>query len=371
MRPDDRPDAPTSSTAPGRPAAERDGRARRASPRPEAQQEQGPQDPHGPQDPQDPHSPHGHGGRAPEGPGELPRRAWWSVLRRTVIEFKDDRVPDLAAALTYYGVLSIFPALIVLVSVFGLLGRNDTAAVVGNLVVLAPSEVRALIVQGVTAVSGSGRAGLFAVVGLLVALWSASGYLAAFIRAVNAIYDIEEGRPFWKLTPLRLGLTVLATVLLAAGAIAVTLTGDLARLAGDALGVGDAVTAWDIAKWPVLALVAAGLIMVLYWAAPNVRQPGVRWLTPGGVVAVLLWVIVSGGFALYVTHFASYDKTYGTLAAVVVFLVWLWLSNMALLLGAEVDAELMRERGIVQGAPAGREPYAVPRDPPKADNLPE
>lgn len=311
--------------------------------------------------------------KKPERPAELPRRAWWSVLKRTAIEFRDDRVQDLAAALTYYAVLSIFPALIVLVSVFGLLGRRDTATLVGNLVVLAPEEVRALIVTGVRSVQqNSASAGLVAVVGLLVALWSASAYIAAFIRAGNAIYDIDEGRPFWKVTPLRIGLTVLATVLLALGAVSVTLTGDLARAVGKAIGVGGAlVTAWDILKWPVLAAVAAGLIMVLYWAAPNVRQPGVRWLTPGGLLAVVLWVIVSGGFALYVAHFGSYGKTYGTLAAVVVFLIWLWLSNMALLLGAELDAELMRERRIAEGAPAAREPYVEPRDPPKEDSLPE
>ncbi|MEV0197743.1 YihY/virulence factor BrkB family protein [Nonomuraea sp. NPDC050691] len=294
------------------------------------------------------------------------------MLKRTFIEFNDDNVQDLAAALTYYAVLSIFPAMIVLVSLFGLLGRDDTAVIVGHLAVLAPAEVRDLLQQGVAGVQRVGSASVFALVGLAVALWSASGYIAAFIRACNAIYDIEEGRPFWKTTPLRIGLTVLVTVLLAAGAIAVTLTGRLADLMGRVLGLGSAVvTTWNIVKWPVLALVAAGLIMVLYWAAPNVRQPGVRWISPGGLLAVVLWVIVSGGFALYASHFGSYNKTYGTLAAVVVFLIWLWLSNMALLFGAELDAELMRERAIAEGSPAEREPYAEPRDEPKPDNLPE
>ncbi|TMR19185.1 YihY/virulence factor BrkB family protein [Nonomuraea turkmeniaca] len=308
----------------------------------------------------------------PEGPAELPRRAWWNVLKRTVAEFRDDRIQDLAAGLTYYAVLSVFPALIVLVAVFGLLGREDAAALVGNLVVLVPPEVRDLIVRGAAAAQGGGRvASVVAVAGLLLALWSASGYVAAFIRAGNAIYDIEEGRPFWKVTPLRIGLTVLATVLLAVGAIAVTLTGDLAHAVGDALGLGDAVVVtWNVLKWPLMVLVAAGLIMLLYWAAPNVRQPGVRWITPGSVLAVVLWVVVSAGFALYVTSFGNYSRTYGALAAVVVFLIWLWLSNMALLFGAELDAELMRERRIAAGQ-AGKEPYAVPRDPPGADSLPE
>ncbi|MEV0596259.1 YihY/virulence factor BrkB family protein [Nonomuraea cavernae] len=309
---------------------------------------------------------------APHGPTDLPRRAWWSVLKRTFSEFRRDRVPDLAAALTYYAVLSIFPALIVLVSLLGLLGREDTATLVGSITVLAPAEVRDLLTQGVSGVQRSGgSAGLLAIVGLAVALWSASGYIAAFIRAANVIYDIEEGRPFWKVTPLRLGLTILVTVLLAAGAIAVTLTGRLADVAGKALGLGSAVVnAWDVLKWPVLALIAAGLIMVLYWAAPNVRQPGLRWITPGGLLAVLLWVIVSGGFALYVANFGSYNKTYGTLAAVVVFLIWLWLSNMALLFGAELDAELVRQRHIAVGGHVGQEPYVVPRDEPEPDSLP-
>jgi membrane protein len=294
-------------------------------------------------------------------------------VRRTVVEFRDDRVQDLAAGLTYYAVLSIFPALIVLVAVFGLLGRHDAAALVGSVVVLVPAEVRDVIVEGAAAAQGAGgTAGLVAAAGLLVALWSASGYIAAFIRAGNAIYDIDEGRPFWKVTPLRIGLTVLATVLLALGAVAVALTGDLARAVGGALGLGPvAIVTWNVLKWPLMVLVATGLIMLLYWAAPNVRQPGMRWITPGSVLAVVLWVLVSGGFALYAASFGSYNRTYGTLAAVVVFLIWLWLSNMALLLGAELDAELIRQRRIAEGRPAEQEPYAVPRDPPEPDNLPE
>jgi len=294
------------------------------------------------------------------------------VTKRTFAEFNNDRVQDLAASLTYYGVLSIFPALIVLVSLLGLLGRQDASALIANVTDLAPEEVRGLLAEGMHGIQESRQTGLVAILGLAVALWSASGYIAAFIRACNQIYDIEEGRPFWKITPLRLGLTVMLMVLLAAGAIAVTLTGDLAGAVGRTLGLDRTlVTVWDVAKWPVLALIAAGLIMVLYWAAPNVRQPGVRWLTPGGLLAVVLWVLVSSGFALYVANFGSYNKTYGTLAAVVVFLIWLWLSNMALLFGAELDAELMRERGVVAGRSVHEEPYAEPRSEPKPDTLPD
>ncbi len=307
----------------------------------------------------------------PETPAELTGRSWWRVVRRTAVEFKNDRVQDLAASLTYYAVLSIFPALIVFVSLLGLFGQQNASTLFGNAVTLAPAEVRDLLTQGLQGVQQASRPGLAAILGLAVALWSSSGYIAAFIRACNEIYDIDEGRPFYKLTPLRLGLTIMLMVLLAAAAVAVTLTGDLSRVAGEALGLGEtAVTAWNVAKWPVLALIAVGLIMVLYWAAPNVRQPGVRWLTPGGLLAVVLWLIVSTGFAVYVANFGSYNKTYGTLATVVVFLIWLWLSNMALLFGAELDAELIRERRVAEGKPAEQEPYAVPRDPPKPDSLP-
>ncbi|MFI6511119.1 YihY/virulence factor BrkB family protein [Streptosporangium sp. NPDC050855] len=300
----------------------------------------------------------------PRTPSELPRRAWWGVLKRTVSEFQEDGLPDWAAALTYYGVLSIFPGLIVLVSLLGLVGQDVISSILAQVAILAPGDVTKLVSDQITQLRGSGGArGVLAVVGLLVALWSASGYIAAFVRAGNAIYDIREGRPLWKLTPLRVGLTLVFVVLMAAGAVAVTFTGRLAELAGNALGVGEtAVAVWDYAKWPVLVLIATGLVMLLYWAAPNVRQPGFRWISPGGLLAVLLWVVVSAGFALYVANFGSYDKTYGTLGAVVVFLVWLWLSNMALLLGAEFDAELMRGRQIVAGHPPEQEPYVEPRD---------
>ncbi|MFS1299366.1 YihY/virulence factor BrkB family protein [Streptosporangium longisporum] len=303
----------------------------------------------------------------PQTPSELPRRAWWGVLKRTVSEFQEDGLPDWAAALTYYGVLSIFPGLIVLVSLLGLVGQDVISSILAQVAVLAPGDVTKLVSDQITQLRGSGGArGVLAVVGLLVALWSASGYIAAFVRAGNAIYDIREGRPLWKLTPLRVGLTLVFVVLMAAGAVAVTFTGRLAELAGNALGVGQtAVAVWDYAKWPVLVLIATGLVMLLYWAAPNVRQPGFRWISPGGLLAVLLWVVVSAGFALYVANFGSYDKTYGTLGAVVVFLVWLWLSNMALLLGAEFDAELMRGRQIVAGHPPEQEPYVEPRDEPE------
>ncbi|MGW3074742.1 MULTISPECIES: YihY/virulence factor BrkB family protein [unclassified Kitasatospora] len=301
---------------------------------------------------------------APKGPTDVPGRGWFAVLRRTGREFLDDELPDRAAALTYYGVLAIFPALLVLVSVMGLVGSSATNQVLDNLQRLTPGSAREILHSAVTQLQGSrSTGGVLAVVGLAGALWSASGYVAAFTRAANAVYDIREGRPAWKVTPLRLGLTLLMMVLLAASAVIVVFTGPLAKRVGDVLGLGDtALTVWAIAKWPVLVVLVVLMIAVLYWAAPNVRGRGFRWISPGSVLAVLLWMLLSGGFALYVANFGSYNKTYGTLAGVIIFLVWLWLSNLAILLGLEFDAELARERAIQGGMSSAEEPYVEPRD---------
>ncbi|QEV22246.1 YihY/virulence factor BrkB family protein [Streptomyces alboniger] len=301
---------------------------------------------------------------APDEPTELPARSWWSVLRRTGKEFMDDDLPDRAAALTYYGVLSLFPALLVLVSVLGVIGKSATDSVLGNLEKLAPGPVRDLLSDAVRQLEGSGStSGVVAIGGLLLAVWSASGYVGAFIRASNAVYDLPEGRPVWKLTPLRIALTLALMVLLAASALLVVFTGPIAERAGDAIGVGDeALTAWSLVKWPVLLVIVMSMIALLFWRAPNVHGPGFRWLSPGSVLAVLLWLVASAGFALYVAGFASYNKTYGTLAGVVIFLVWLWLSNLAILLGLEFDAELARQRAIAGGMPPEEEPYVEPRD---------
>ena len=200
-------------------------------------------------------------------------------------------------------------------------------------------------------------------IGIGAALWSASGYVAAFMRASNAIYDVEEGRPMWKTLPVRVGLTIVLLTLVAISAIAVVLTGSLARQVGDLLGLGStAVDVWDIAKWPVLLLVVSFMFALLYWAAPNVKHPGFRWISPGGLLAVLVWVIASAAFAFYVGNFGSYNKTYGTLGGVIAFLVWLWISNIAVLLGAEFNAELERGRAIEAGQPADKEPFVEPRD---------
>jgi len=309
------------------------------------------------------------GGRAPEGPAKLGKRSWFGVLRRTVKEFKDDNLTDWAAALTYYGVLAIFPALLALVSVLGLIGPSATQPLIDNLGAVAPGPAKQIVTSAVQNLQrNSGAAGVLFIVGIAGALWSASGYVAAFMRASNAIYDVGEGRPIWKTVPTRVLTTLVLLVMLAAVTIAVTLTGGLAQQVGKLVGIGDAaVTVWDIAKWPVILAVVITMFAILYWAAPNVKHPRFRWISPGGVVGVLLWILASAAFAFYVANFASYNKTYGALGGVIVFLVWLWISNIAILLGAEFNAELERGRQIEAGHPADREPFLEPRDTRKLD----
>ena len=301
---------------------------------------------------------------APDAPTDLSKRSWGAVLKRTWREFREDDLTDWAAALTYYGVLSIFPALIALVSILGLVGPSASQPLIDNLGVVAPGPAKDIFTNAITNLQrGQATAGLVFVIGLAAAIWAASGYVAAFMRASNAVYDIPEGRPIWKTIPVRVGVTVALLVMLSVSALAVVLTGGLAEQVGRLLGIGStAVQVWDIAKWPVLVLLVSVMFAMLYWAAPNVKQPGFRWLTPGSLLAVVLWILASAGFALYVSAFGSYNKTYGALAGIVVFLVWLWLSNLALLLGAELNAELERERRINAGQPADEEPYVEPRD---------
>jgi len=234
-----------------------------------------------------------------------------------------------------------------------------------------PPPAKDIVESSLKNLQGSqGTAGVLFVVGLLGALWSASGYVAAFMRASNAIYDIEEGRPVWKTLPVRVSLTLVLLVLLAVTTVAVVLTGGIAHKVGDVIGLGStAVTVWNIAKWPVLLLVVSLMFALLYWAAPNVKQAGFRWVSPGGLLAVVGWLIASGAFALFVSNFGSYNKTYGALGGVIVFLIWLWISNIVILLGAEFNAELERQRAIEGGMrPEDKEPFAEPRDTRKMEN---
>jgi membrane protein len=311
--------------------------------------------------------------KAPERPTQLPGGSWWAAVKRTVREFQVDNLKDWAAALTYYSVLSIFPALVVLISLIDLAGRSTIQTLLDNLGQVAPGSVNQILEGAINNLRQTrGSAGVLALVGLAVALWSASNYIAAFMRASNAIYDVPEGRPVWKTLPIRIAVTVVVMVLLAVSTVAVVATGGLADRLGRLLGLGSAVvTVWDLVKWPVLLLVVSFLFALLYWASPNARQ-GFRWVTPGGIMAVVVWVLASLGFAVYVANFGSYNKTYGSLASVIIFLVWLWLSNTAILLGAELNAELERGRAIAAGHPPEEEPYMELRDTSKLrerDNL--
>jgi membrane protein len=296
----------------------------------------------------------------PTGPS---RGSWRAAARRTASEFKDDFLQDRAAALTYYSVQAIFPGILVLVSLLGLLGKSATQSLVTNLADAVPSSARTILLDAVRRLQyGHSAAGLLTIVGILLALWSTSSYVAAFMRAANAIYDVPEGRPAWKTLPLRLGVTLLLMVLLVASAMIVVVTGSVARHVGQALGIGSAtVTTWDIAKWPVLVILVCLMVAVLYWASPNAKQ-GLRSIAPGAVIAIGVWLAASGLFAVYVANFGHYNKVYGSIATMIIFLIWLWLTNTAILLGAEFNAELERGRAIAAGTPPDTEPFVELRD---------
>lgn len=301
---------------------------------------------------------------APSEPSGLRPRPWRDALGRTVRETKQDNLTDLAAALTYYAILSIFPMLLAVLSILGLIGDSATQPLIDNLRELAPGTARDTVVTAIENLQGNQEAaGVLFVVSLVGALWSASRYVAAFMRASNVIYEVDEGRPLWKKLPVRLGLTILQALVLVAGAAAVVVTGDLARQMGDLVGLeSTAVTVWNIAKWPVVILVLVVLLALLYWAAPNVRHPRFRWLSPGAILAIAVWIAGSVLFSLYVANFDSYNETYGGLGGVIVFLVWLWIVNVAILLGAELDAELERGHQIERGLPPDEEPFLEHRD---------
>lgn len=299
----------------------------------------------------------------PDSPSGSSRASLWAVVKRAGAEFRRDNATDLAAGLTYYGILSIVPGLIVLLSVVSLAGVNtrQLTAQVGNVTPGSSAKVIDTLIK--QAQAHHGGAGAAAIIGIVVALWSASGYVAAFMRASNRVYKIGEGRPFWKKAPVRLGLTLFAVLLLVAMAVIVVVTGPVAHLVGNVIGAGSVlVTVWEIAKWPVLLVLVSLLLAVFFWAAPNAKQGGIKWVSPGGLIATITWVVLSALFALYVTYFSSYNRTYGSLAGIVVFLLWLWLSNVSLLLGLEVNAEVARQRAVSGGLPEGVEPFAEPRD---------
>jgi len=303
--------------------------------------------------------------RKPDSPADLHTRSWRYVARTTVREFVDDQCTDLAAALTYYAVLALAPALLAVVSLLSLVDRPDQ--VVDDIVDLASDAGAAQQVEGLRPVldqlTDVPAAGLALVLGLVVALWSASGYVAAFSRGMNRIYEVDEGRPVWKLRPTLLLLTAVLVVVAVLVVALLVLSGPVAQGVGEAIGLSSTVVAvWQVAKWPVVVALVVTAIALLYHATPNVRQPRFRWVSVGAVLALVVWALATAGLGVYVANFSSYDETYGSLAGVVVLLLWLWLTNLALLFGAELDAELERGRELQAGMEAERTLQLPPRD---------
>ncbi len=301
----------------------------------------------------------------PDNPADLDKRSRKYVARKTVREFMEDQCTDSAAALTYYSVLAIFPAALALTSILGVVGQADQAVetVIEVLQPLVATSTIEAVEPVLTGMAASQAAGLTLIVGLLGALWSASAYVGAFSRAMNRIYEIDEGRPFWKLRPLQILITLVAVLLSATVLLMLVVSGPLAESIGNTLGLGsEAVAMWNVAKWPVLGLVVMLVVAMLYYFTPNVKQPKFRWISVGAAIAILIWVLASVGFGFYVANFSSYDKTYGSIAGVIVALLWLWITNLALLFGAEVDSELERGRQLQAGIPAEAELQLPMRD---------
>lgn len=303
--------------------------------------------------------------RKPDSMGEIEGRSWKYSLRKTFREFSSDQCTDIAASLTYYAVLSFFPALIAIISLLGVFGQGPSAtnALLDILRQVAPSDVVETLAGPIQGFVDSPAAGFALVSGTVLAIWSASGYVGAFTRAMNRIYEIDEGRPFWKLKPVQLLITVIGILLILIIALLLVVSGPIAETLGNAVGVGSTfVTVWDIAKWPVIAFVIVLMVAILYYGTPNVKQPKFRWISVGALTAIVVLVIASVLFALYVANFSNYAKNYGALAGVVVFLLWLWIANLALLFGAEFDAELERSRQLQAGIAAEEDIQLPPRD---------
>ena len=310
----------------------------------------------------------------PDSPGDLKKRSWFYVARKTVREFSDDQCTDLAAALTYYSVLALFPAAIAILSLVSLVGQGPSTVdtLLGILRDIGASSAADTLEPTLTELSQAQNSGVAFIIGLAAALWSASGYVGAFGRGMNRIYEIDEGRPIWKLRPTMLVVTLITVVLTAVVALGLVLTGPAAQAVGDAIGLGSTVvTVWNIVKWPVLLALVVLIVALLYYATPNVRQPKFRWISIGAIVAILTWVLASALFGIYVANFSSYNKTYGSLAGVIAFLLWLWITNLALLFGAELDAELERGRQLQAGIPAEEVIQLPARDTRKSDKAAE
>lgn len=312
--------------------------------------------------------------RKPDSPTDITKPSWVYILRKTLREFSSDQCTDLAASLTYYGTLALFPALLAFVSLLGIIGdaQETTDALLNLLGGLVPPDTLQTISGPIEELTKSPAAGFGLVTGIVGALWSASGFVGAFGRAMNRIYAIDEGRPVWKLRPVTLLVTVFAVVLAVIAATLIVISGPIARQIGDLVGLGDtAVAVWNVVRWPILLAIAVVVIAVLYYATPNIKQPKFRWMSIGAFTALVVWALASAGFGFYVTNFGSYNATYGSIAGVIVFLLWIWISNIALLFGAELDAELERGRQLQAGIEAEETIQLPPRDTTQSDKKAE
>ena len=314
-------------------------------------------------DPEDP--------RKPDDVGDLDKRTWSYVARKVWREFSDDQCTDLAAALTYYGVLAIFPAVLALSAILGLVGQSETSVqtVLDVIRPLVSESALGTIEPTLIELASSKTAGLALVLGLLGALWSASGYVGAFGRAMNRIYSIDEGRPVWKLRPTQLLVTVIVVILVVLGAL-ILVSGPIVDQVASVIGIGDvAVTVFQIVKWPILVVIAIAAIAILYYFSPNVRQPKFKWTSTGSLLALVVWALATVALGLYLSLSGggSYAKTYGAVAGVIVFLLWLWITNLVLLFGAEFDAELERSRELQAGIAAEEQIQLPPRDTRQSD----
>ena len=297
-------------------------------------------------------------------PAALPRASWPDTLKRTLRRAKDDKINHWGAALTYYAVLSLFPALLVMVSLVGLFGDPErvTKVMTDTVTQLGPSTAASTFQAPIESLtSNRGGAGIVLIVSVAGALWAASGYVSAFADASNVIYQVEEGRPFWKLKPLQLVVTFALILLAALVALALVLSGPIVGALGGALGLSDTVlSVWRFAKWPAMLVLVLVILGVLYFTAPNAKVSGIRWVTAGTLVALVVWLVASLAFALYAANFGSYNKTYGTLGGVVVFLLWLWLTNLAILVGAEFNAETERAKQMHRGVSGAEQELKLP-----------
>lgn len=310
--------------------------------------------------------------RKPGSPTDVTKSSWKYIVKKTSREFTKDQCPDLAAALTYYAVLSLFPALLALVSLLGIFGQEEktTSALLEIAQGIAPGSTVDIIKQPVEELTRSSTAGLALIVGIVTALWSASGYVGAFGRAMNRIYEIDEGRAFVRLRGTMLVVTVATVIIVALTAAMLVLSGPVAESVGSVIGLGGAfLTAWNIVKWPVIILLVIAVIAILYYATPNVKQPKFRWMSLGSAIALVIFVLASLGFGFYVANFSNYNKTYGAIGGVIVMLLWLWILNMSLLFGAEFDAEMERGRQLQAGIEAEETIQLPPRDTKQSDKM--